>query len=81
MKRSALTIIAALMLTAGGLTAAKAVEFDVGPGGVRVGPDYYQRHYYRDYDRDRDYGGCRTIIRHHTNRYGEDVTVRDRVCD
>ena len=79
MKRSALTIIAALTLMAGGLTAANAVEFDVGPGGVRVGPDYH-RHYYRDYG-DRDYGGCRTIIRHHTNRYGEDVTVRDRVCD
>ncbi|HZR76096.1 hypothetical protein [Bradyrhizobium sp.] len=79
MKRSALTIISALMLMAGGLTAAKAVEFDVGPGGVRVDP--YHRHYYRDYG-DRDYGGgCRTIIRHHTNRYGEDVTVRDRVCD
>ncbi len=80
MRRSVLMITAVLGLTAGGLTAAKAVEFDVGPGGVRVGPDYYHRHYYdRDYG-DRDYG-CRTVIRHHTNRYGEDVTVRSRTCD
>ena len=79
MKRIALTTIAALSLLAGGLTAASAVEFDVGPGGVHFGPDHY-RHYYRD-DGDRYYGGCRTVIRHHTNRYGEDITVRDRVCD
>ncbi len=79
MKRFALTAIAALTLVGGGLTAANAVEFDVGPGGVYVGP-HYRDGYYRDY-RDRDYGDCRTVIRHHTNRYGEDVTVRNRVCD
>jgi hypothetical protein len=45
--------------------AAQAVELDVGPGGVRVGP----RH------------DCRVIIDRHTNRYGEEVTVRRRVCD
>ena len=78
MKRHSLTIIAALTLLAGSLTAAKAVEFDVGPGGVRVGPDYYRRDHYRDY---RDDDSCRIVIRHHTNRYGEDVTVRSRVCD
>jgi hypothetical protein len=44
---------------------AQAVEIGIGPGGVRV-----------DHDRD-----CRVIIDHHTNRYGEDVTVRRRVCD
>lgn len=80
MKRIALTTIAALSLMAGGLTAANAVEFDVGPGGVRVDPGYHHR-YYRDYG-DRDYdGGCRTVIRHHTNRFGEEVTTRNRVCD
>lgn len=79
MKRFAFTAIAALTLIGGGLTAANAVEFDVGPGGVHVGPNYYHDRYYRDYDR--DYGGCRTVIRHHTNRYGEDVTVRNRICD
>ncbi|WP_156918031.1 MULTISPECIES: hypothetical protein [Bradyrhizobium] len=57
------------------MTAANAIEFGVGPGGVYAGPDRY--HYY-----DRDYGSdCRTIISHHTNRFGEDVVVRRRVCD
>jgi hypothetical protein len=79
MKRFALTITAVLALMAGGVTAVNAVEFDVGPGGVYVNPDHYHRHYYRDYG-DRDYD-CRTVIRHHTNRYGEDVTVRSRTCD
>ena len=49
--------------------AAQAVEFNVGPGGVRVDRDRYDR------------GNCRVIIDHHTNRYGEEVTVRRRVCD
>jgi hypothetical protein len=70
--------VTALLALAGTVTAANAVEFDVGPGGVYVGPDYY-RHYYRDRDYYRD--RCRVIIDHHTNRYGEDVTVRRRVCD
>ena len=75
-----MTVIAALALLDGGLTAAKAAEFDVGPGGVYVGPHSYHDHYYRDYG-DRGYGGCRTVARHHTNRYGQDVTVHNRVCD
>jgi hypothetical protein len=76
--------ILALALCAGALaaigTTAKAVEFDVGPGGVYVGPHHHR--YYRDegaYDYYR--GGCRTVIEHRTNRFGEDVTVRRRVCD
>jgi hypothetical protein len=72
----ALTALAALTGTA------SAVEFGVGPGGVYVGPDRdrYNHRYYRDYGDDYG-GGCRTVITHHTNRYGEDVTVRRRVCD
>ncbi|HET7887456.1 MAG TPA: hypothetical protein VFL62_14625 [Bradyrhizobium sp.] len=70
---------AALSALAAGTVSASAVEFGVGPGGVYVGPDRYDQRYYRD--RDDDYGGCRTIITHRTNRYGEDVTVRRRVCD
>jgi hypothetical protein len=66
--------IAALLALGGTVTAANAVEFDVGPGGVHVGPGYH--HYYRDYG-----NNCRTVIDHHTNRYGEDVTVRRRICD
>ena len=80
MKRYLLALAASVALAAGAATAAKAVEFDVGPGGVRVGPGYHDRHY-----RDRDaYGyerGCRVVIDHRTNRYGEDVTVRRRICD
>ncbi len=79
MKQCILTITALLTLTAGAMTAANAVEFGVGPNGVYVGPERHQ-HYYRDYDRDY-YGGCRTVITHRTNRFGEDVTVRRRVCD
>jgi hypothetical protein len=81
MKRYLLALTASVALAAGAATAAKAVELDVGPGGVRVGPGYHDR-YYRDrdayaYRRE----GCRVVIDHHTNRYGEDVTVRRRICD
>jgi hypothetical protein len=78
MRLIVLTLSAFLTLTAGAVTAANAVEFGVGPGGVYVGPDRYHR-YYRDDDR--YYGGCRTIITHRTNRFGEDVVIRRRVCD
>jgi hypothetical protein len=76
MKRSILTLAALLTLAAGGVTTANAVEFGVGPGGVYVGPDRYYRQY-----GDEHYGGCRTIIEHRTNRFGEVVEVRRRVCD
>jgi hypothetical protein len=77
MKLSALAIAAGLALAGGTLTAANAVEFNVGPGGVYVGPGY-DHHYYRDYDYGND---CRVVIRHRTNRFGEDVVVRRRICD
>ena len=70
-----LTIAALLALGAGTMTAANAVEFNVGPGGVYVGPNDHHR-YYRDYG-----SNCRVVIDHRTNRYGEDVTVRRRICD
>jgi hypothetical protein len=76
MKRTMLMLAALVTLTAGAVTTANAVEFGVGPGGVYVGPDRYERHYGEGY-----YGGCRTIIDHRTNRFGEDVVVRRRVCD
>jgi opacity protein-like surface antigen len=74
MKQSILAVAALLALTAGTATAANAVEFNVGPGGVHVGPGYY--HHYRDYG-----DNCRVVIDHRTNRFGEDVTVRRRICD
>ncbi len=80
MRRFIIAFAALGALTAGTATTASAVEFNVGPGGVYVGPDrYYDNGYYREYSR--DYGDCRTILTHRTNRYGEDVTVRRRVCD
>jgi hypothetical protein len=79
-KRFVIAFAALVALTAGAATTASAVEFGVGPGGVYVGPDRYRdQRYYRDYDN--GYGGCRTVIEHRTNRYGEDVTIRRRICD
>jgi hypothetical protein len=80
MKRSILPLAAILVLIAGGATTAKAVEFDVGPGGVYVGPhrDHYRARAYNRYDQ---YGRCRVVIDRRTNRLGEDVTVRRRICD
>jgi len=85
MKRNIFSLAAILVLAAGGVTTAKAVELDVGPGGVYVGP---RGDHYRDY-RDRDYnaynrydrGSCRVVIDRRTNRFGEEVTVRRRICD
>ena len=80
MKRCIIAFAALMALAAGTVTTASAVEFGVGPGGVYVGPDRYD-HRYNYRDSDEDYGSCRTIVTHRTNRYGEDVTVRRRVCD
>jgi hypothetical protein len=67
-------LVTALLALGTTFTAANAIEFNVGPGGAYVGPGY--RHY------DRDYGNnCRTVIEHHTNRYGEDVSVHRHICD
>ncbi len=57
-----------------GTVSAQALEFDVGPGSVRV----ERGHRWDDsYNR----GECRTIIDRHINRWGERVTERRRVCD
>ena len=80
MKRFFLALAAVATLAAGGMTAANAVEFGVGPGGVYVGPD--RDRYYHDYGYYNDYrGNCRVVVTHHTNRFGEDVAVRRRICD
>jgi hypothetical protein len=85
LKRTILQVAAMIVLAVSGASAAKAVEFDVGPGGVYVGE---HRDRYRDYDHYRDYnaynrydGRCRVVIDRRTNRFGEDVTVRRRICD
>ena len=79
MKRLILALAALATLTAGAVTSAKAVEFGVGPNGVYVGPERYrhENEYYREgYSRN-----CRVIVDHRTNRYGEDVVIRRRICD
>jgi len=58
MKRYILALAALVTLSAGAVTTAKAVEFEVGPGGVYVGQQRYH-----DYDRGRRYYGS-------YNRYG-----------
>lgn len=78
MKRLILALAALVTLGAGAIATANAVEFGVGPNGVYVGPDrdrYYHERYYNDY------GNCRVVITHRTNRFGEDVEVRRRICD
>jgi hypothetical protein len=80
MKQYFLALAALAALTAGATTAAKAVEFDVGPGGVYVGQ--HRHHYYNgEYNAYNEYRGCRVVVDHRTNRFGEDVTVRRRICD
>jgi hypothetical protein len=84
MKRTILALTAGLALAAGATTAANALDFEVGPGGVYVGPRPYVRDYDRSYAYDRGYaygGGCRVVIDRHINRFGEEVTVRRRICD
>jgi hypothetical protein len=69
-------MVTALLALGTTLTAANAIEFNVGPGGAYVGPGH------RYYGYEREYGNnCRTVIDHHTNRYGEDVSVHRRICD
>ena len=72
MKRLLLAVSASSALVLGAIASANALEIHVGPGGVYVAP---HRHYY-DY-----YGDCRVVITHRVNRWGEDVTVRRRICD
>jgi hypothetical protein len=54
-----------------GTASAQGVEVDVGRGGVHIG----ERHRAYGYER-----GCRVIVTHRVNRFGERVTVRRRVC-
>ena len=84
MKRIILALSALVALSAGAVTTANAVEFGVGPNGVYVGPDrdrYYHERYYNNDNNYGNYGNCRVVITHRTNRFGEDVEVRRRVCD
>jgi len=74
MKRCIRALAAVAALTAGTVATANAVEFGVGPNGAYVSPD-------RSYGYRNDYGSCRTVIEQRTNRFGETVEVRKRICD
>jgi len=71
MRRLAMALAAALSIGAA-VPAMAQVGIHVGPGGVYIGR---HRPYY-DYD-----GGCRVVVTHHFNRWGNEVTVRRRICD
>jgi hypothetical protein len=76
MKRYMLAFAALVTLTAGTVTA-NALDVGIGPNGVYVGPNRHQ--YYNESGN--EYGNCRVVITHRTNRFGEDVEVRRRICD
>jgi hypothetical protein len=71
---------------ANGRNAAAAIGFGAGAAvgaaaagaastNYYAGPAYHETYAYQPADE------CRIIIRHHLNRFGERVTVRERVCD
>lgn len=63
-----------------GSTPTQAQQIEVGPGGVRVGPNYRDRDYYRDR---RDYHGGRRCRTEYTTREGPSgrvVRERRTVC-
>jgi len=88
---SAAAVIAALAIPAvtpaqaeNGRNAAAAIGFGAGAvvGAAAAssnryygGPAYHETYAYQPADE------CRTIVRHRINRFGERVTVRERVCD
>jgi hypothetical protein len=76
MKRYMLAFAALVTLTAGTVVTANALDVGIGPNGVYVGPN---RHH--DYYNESGNGNCRVVITHRTNRFGEDVEVRRRICD
>jgi hypothetical protein len=71
--------IAATTLGCGvGIANAQGVEFGVPGVHFRVGPGYHHDRDWRDYAYE---PGCRVVVRHHVNRWGEDIVTRHRECD
>ncbi len=66
-----------------GLLAAAGIAFAVPANAldVYVGSDHPHHHWWYRHGPYAYEPGCRVIVRHHINRYGERVTVRQRVCD
>lgn len=70
----------------GGRNAAAAIGFGAGAavGAAAAGAaanTYYSGPGYVDRTYAYEPSECRVIVRHHVNRFGERVTVRERVCD
>jgi hypothetical protein len=66
----------------GGRNAAAAIGFGAGAAvGAAAAGSYYRGPAYVEPSYAYSPAECRVIIRHHVNRYGERVTVRERVCD
>jgi hypothetical protein len=67
------------LLLADGLisNSAWSQSIPIGPGGVRVAPDYdrYERRRWRRSERE-----CRTVIERRRNRFGELIETRRRIC-
>jgi hypothetical protein len=67
---------------AGGRNAAAAIGFGAGAAvGAAAAGSYYHGPGYAERSYAYSPSECRVIIRHHLNRFGERVTVRERVCD
>jgi hypothetical protein len=67
---------------AGGRNAAAAIGFGAGAAvGAATAGSYYNGPGYAERSYAYSPSECRMIIRHHLNRFGERVTVRERVCD
>jgi hypothetical protein len=78
----ACTIATALPSQAeGGRNAAAAIGFGAGAvvGAAAAGANTYSGPAY--VERVEPVAECRTVVRVHTNRYGERVSVRERICD
>lgn len=78
-----LGIIGAGALGTAGSANAEGVRLGIGPSGVHVGVgDNHRGRHHNRYDRHRGYREhCRVIVRKHTNRRGERVIERRRVCN
>lgn len=66
--RTTMVLAASALFALLGPISAQAAELDVGPGGIHVDHPHHGR-------------DCRTVIEHHRNAAGDDVTVRRQVCD
>lgn len=83
--RTLIATFASSLLIMGTIASASAQDAQTGPGGVEASPGgieaspggtgHHPRHLYNSA------GNCHVMITHRTNRMGDSVTVRRRVCD